>query len=67
MTEPVTWRSASAEPPDSKRTVLVRSRREGDRRVLMGWYEDGSWFGVDATEYVRGAIVAWAEIPQGPA
>jgi hypothetical protein len=67
ITETVTWHAVAEEMPDSGTTVLVRSRDPADSEpVWLGWYEDGSWFGVDATEFAKGAIVAWADVPRGP-
>lgn len=66
MTETVRWHAVTMELPDTNRTVLVRSKHLGDVPVFLGWYQEGSWFGVDATEYTKGGVIAWAEIPRGP-
>ncbi len=64
--ETITWKRVSDELPDADMTVLISAPRH-DEPVWLGWYEDGCWFSVDAAEFSRGDVVAWAEMPTGSA
>lgn len=63
MDETITWIACAERLPDDLIAVLIATRGATEP-VWIGWLDGGAWCDTDGGEC---DVVAWAEIPQGPA
>jgi hypothetical protein len=71
ISESIQWVDVKDQMPDSELTVLV-SAPEASEPVWLGYHDGDSWFSVDGMGYGNeeeqvAQVVAWAEMPKGPA
>ena len=64
--ETITWISVQDQIPDENTTVFVYCPIDECEPVWLGWFEGGVWRSVDAQEYERDSVTAWAVMPVGP-
>jgi hypothetical protein len=61
IVEEIAWIAVADELPDSDTTVLIACSKLWSEPVWMGWHA------VDATPLGPDIVIAWADMPAGPA
>ena len=62
--EHIVWHNVLVAMPADCSTVLV-SVVGGNEPVWLGWHEAGSWHDTSSGGEVGGAVVSWADVPEG--